>query len=919
MNGAHEVRLLRDEPGALPTIGGHAAVAKSIASMIAHEDGGITIGLEGSWGSGKSTIVHELSSELPDNVKLFVFDAWAHEGDPLRRSFLETLTLRLEPWLKDPVAWDAELNKLARRERSSEQTSTQRLTTFGQYLSLAAVGTPIGGALLANELGANPSDRRALALFVAITALPVIVFVAYTALSLLRRSKPGYALLTSTQIIHQESNTIETPDPTSVEFQDAFRLLLKDALSDPGRKLVIVLDNIDRVSPSEALQLLSTLQAFIAVSHDPLWEGRLWVLLPYDADGFRSLWSMGGQNPAIGDEFLAKIRQVRFEAPPLVDSEWRVHLAGLVAKAIPSLTPDEVERASTVFAVDIATRATPTPRKLLQYANNLGAILRQRNDLPVEDVAAYVAIRSESSVDVADGLRDGGVPPAHIERVASARVRESLAALHFGTDVDTAQQLLLDTELLRALLAGDAPRLTNLAANPGFVEVFERLPDRDLQANGAEGLGLAASALSEAGLLAKLRGAVLPNLRYAATDLEEIRLESVRAGHGLATLLRAAGFETPEQVAPIVAAASHQTEDVLAEEVRQAEVLGLVGFIEGLGDPLLGDATIILPGNAKAFVSSCADAAEHASDPSSVLPRLRSSVPASKITEYLVDDWVGIEPDDERSTSALSNVLASATRPSSRKIFEQCIAYLDDPGRTAEQGAALFAIDIVQTLATESYLRSERVKQYVETGHLHNLLELLAAAEDSGRAAVLGLLAVSTVPALPDPPVVGSSAEGVARLRSWLTHPSEHASSERLRNLIATVCPGIIPGISTQHPDGEEWCRLAADDAAERGAAAIWDDLAEAWTGWKGLLSSERWKQILGEIIASGRAHDLLERTTDDRSRGELELDMLLSADPSSSGRAKLAADSTARLAALSDEGWLADLTTDGPAASCSA
>lgn len=152
MNGAHEVRLLRDEPGALPTIGGHAAVAKSIASMIAHEDGGITIGLEGSWGSGKSTIVHELSSELPDNVKLFVFDAWAHEGDPLRRSFLETLTLRLEPWLKDPVAWDAELNKLARRERSSEQTSTQRLTTFGQYLSLAAVGTPIGGALLARPV-----------------------------------------------------------------------------------------------------------------------------------------------------------------------------------------------------------------------------------------------------------------------------------------------------------------------------------------------------------------------------------------------------------------------------------------------------------------------------------------------------------------------------------------------------------------------------------------------------------------------------------------------------------------------------------------------------------------------------------------------------------------------------------------------
>ena len=58
-----------------------------------------------------------------------------------------------------------------------------------------------------------------------------------------------------------ESRTLvtQTPDPTSVEFESIFRDLLDEALEPENRKLLIVVDNLDRVEPSDALSIWSTL------------------------------------------------------------------------------------------------------------------------------------------------------------------------------------------------------------------------------------------------------------------------------------------------------------------------------------------------------------------------------------------------------------------------------------------------------------------------------------------------------------------------------------------------------------------------------------------------------------------------------------------------------------------------------------
>ncbi|MBO8144200.1 MAG: hypothetical protein H0Z16_06435 [Thermodesulfobacterium sp.] len=69
----------------------HEKIAESISRLITTEEKRISIGLEGPWGSRKSTIISILKRKLKEttlSILLIQFDAWAHEGDPLRRIFL---------------------------------------------------------------------------------------------------------------------------------------------------------------------------------------------------------------------------------------------------------------------------------------------------------------------------------------------------------------------------------------------------------------------------------------------------------------------------------------------------------------------------------------------------------------------------------------------------------------------------------------------------------------------------------------------------------------------------------------------------------------------------------------------------------------------------------------------------------------
>ena len=141
--------FLDDFPSDRDEFGGHERVAQAIADLASSEHGGRAIGLEGGWGSGKSTTVELLKRKLP--AQIFVYDAWSHKDDPLRRVFLEKLIaffLRTKPHL-DAKRWDQTVEELAKRSKVTDVLPTIQLKPLGVLTVLFTLLVPPSTALFA--------------------------------------------------------------------------------------------------------------------------------------------------------------------------------------------------------------------------------------------------------------------------------------------------------------------------------------------------------------------------------------------------------------------------------------------------------------------------------------------------------------------------------------------------------------------------------------------------------------------------------------------------------------------------------------------------------------------------------------------------------------------------------------------------
>jgi energy-coupling factor transporter ATP-binding protein EcfA2 len=172
--------MLLDLPAGEDAFGPHKRITKAIAELITSEDGGKSIALTGPWGSGKSTVVSLLKKLLQDGNKspkceVFVFDAWSHQGDPLRRSFLERLIDFLvdKKWI-DSKSWREEKEKLSKRLKITETSEIPHLTNVGYAIAVAALLVPIGLGLM-SQLD-NAPQWLPWWVGLLITASPVLIF-----------------------------------------------------------------------------------------------------------------------------------------------------------------------------------------------------------------------------------------------------------------------------------------------------------------------------------------------------------------------------------------------------------------------------------------------------------------------------------------------------------------------------------------------------------------------------------------------------------------------------------------------------------------------------------------------------------------------------------------------------------------------
>lgn len=583
-HGKLEFRPLSDKATHVDELKSHSRIADSIADLIARESTGISVALTGSWGVGKSSIVRMMQLKLPSNVLLFNFDAWAHKGDPLRRSFLEQLICFLmgEDWIRDrnKRTWNRTKDVLSKKVKETHTSTRPLLKFWGILFSLSLLFVPLGIAWITVCENITYWDFWP----VALSPMIGIILLLYYGLLYLRKSKGnredvgiGLAVLTRDAVTDTKSRTVQAPDPTSIEFLEIYHDLLNEVFANKDRKLVIVIDNLDRVGARDALKIWATMRTFFDVdtNNNGGHQDRVWLIVPFDERALSRLWPETGQLEQInqvGEEseesnvqskpisqngyplrqplaqsFSQKTFQVTFAVPPPILTNWKEFFVRQMKHAFPGLGSEAEEDIYIVYRIyeRFLDRKGehPTPRDIKLFINNLGALCDLHSDqIHLRVLALYVTLVG-NDFDFLKFVRGDAdyLPEKSLLGVSTDEARQQIAAVYFGVPIDEAMQVALGPLVREAIRSGETRELERIQGYTGFVDVLQL---------EVEGLGSSAPKTNGTLLMraASIVGKILPpetpsthylwtTIKHQAMNVPALESVDAKVAEGIETLI----------------------------------------------------------------------------------------------------------------------------------------------------------------------------------------------------------------------------------------------------------------------------------------------------------------------------------------------------------------------------------------------
>ncbi len=300
------------------------AISKCILSM--QEPLGSVVAVHGRWGSGKSSLINLVRHHLAGKdaeLTILQFQCWLYRSEEaLAVGFFRELHAGLHP-------------VLSRSEKA--------IKALGKLCSRVAPSGPLLGAAAGAATG-NP-------------------FVGGIASSV-----PGLI-----------GNMINTDESDESLQQD-----VAAALKTSGRRYLVVIDDIDRLSPEEALVIFRLVKSV----------GRLpnvIYLLAYDRNATEK--AVEERYPSEGAHYLEKIVQAGFDLPEPNQHELIRMLEARVAEVLGDVDSDSQARHGNIFCAVLAPEIR-TPRHVLRLANALKVTYEAvRGEVDPTDFLALESLR----------------------------------------------------------------------------------------------------------------------------------------------------------------------------------------------------------------------------------------------------------------------------------------------------------------------------------------------------------------------------------------------------------------------------------------------------------------------------------------------------------------------------------------------
>lgn len=426
-----------------------------------------------------------------------MFDAWAHDGDPLRRIFLESLIREI-----DPNGENSELNeikgKITGRKKTIEIKAKKSTSRLGKLISLSALLIPLGSSFLSkvdySQVVAPWSENNGpyytliLGLLLCLSPLIVLIYWFFRGDKNPINKNVSWEFFTVDTTENYTQDITEDGERTSIEFEDFFKeiisISIKRKIID---KVIIVIDNLDRVTPEHAKNVWSTLQTFFqrrSTTNDlETWPNQVWFIVPFDRDGFKKIWQSKDEGSKASDSFIKKCFQLIAEVPHPVMSGWSQYVETCIDIALEKWPLDEkLKVVSTYIRYASHLDKSPTPRDIRIFVNQVGLLGSMwGGQTSAEAMSLYILFKEKISTDelrkllVLNELPDDFQPD--LERSV---LLPQIAGLLFGVNANKGLQLLLGPEIHAAFKAGDGDGLLKLSEYHGNAFWIAYESSRDL-------------------------------------------------------------------------------------------------------------------------------------------------------------------------------------------------------------------------------------------------------------------------------------------------------------------------------------------------------------------------------------------------------------------------------------------------------
>ena len=197
----------------------------------------VSIGIFGNWGAGKSSLLNLIEQQIkPDEWIIIKFDAWLYQGfDDARTALLETIA-----------------NHLIQAAKNEETILQKSKNLLARIDGLRLAGWLAEGAALA-------------AGFPTFGLISKIFGTAQNALNGIQDAIESKQVVETGKEIVDSGRKLIAPQKQQTPPQqiDEFRKEYGEILQDLGKKLVIVIDNLDRCLPANAIQTLEAIRLFL--------------------------------------------------------------------------------------------------------------------------------------------------------------------------------------------------------------------------------------------------------------------------------------------------------------------------------------------------------------------------------------------------------------------------------------------------------------------------------------------------------------------------------------------------------------------------------------------------------------------------------------------------------------------------------